>query len=104
MKRYYKQFKITFQCTKPFRIKIIISLLKRKDLVEANTLLRNSKALNATNLKCILIIVVNKATQICPTKHAGEKRERIYSFQSFLTSALDRVSGERHAPAVLKNH
>jgi hypothetical protein len=89
---------------KTFGIPIIISLLKRKDLVEANTLLRNSKALNATNLKFILTIVVNKATQICPTKHAGAKRERIYSPHSFLTSALGRVRGERHAPAVLKNH
>jgi hypothetical protein len=31
--------------------------------------------------------------------HAGDKGESIYSFYSFLTSALNSVSGQRHAPA-----
>jgi hypothetical protein len=35
------------------------------------------------------------------TRHAGAWRERRYSSYSFLTSALDGVSGQRHAPAAL---
>jgi hypothetical protein len=36
-----------------------------------------------------------------PLRHAGAKGERSYSFYSFMTSALDGVSGQRHAPAAL---
>jgi hypothetical protein len=32
-------------------------------------------------------------------RHSGHKGERKYSSYSFLTSALDRVSGQHHAPA-----
>jgi hypothetical protein len=35
------------------------------------------------------------------TRHGGAWRERRYSSYSFLTSALDGVSGQRHAPAAL---
>jgi hypothetical protein len=35
------------------------------------------------------------------THHAGVKRERRYSSYSFLTSALDGVSGQRHGPAAI---
>jgi hypothetical protein len=35
------------------------------------------------------------------TRHAGTKRERSYISYSFLTAALDGVSGQRHAPAAL---
>jgi hypothetical protein len=34
-------------------------------------------------------------------RHSRKKRDRRYSFYSFLTSALDRVSGQRHAPTAL---
>jgi hypothetical protein len=34
-------------------------------------------------------------------RHACDKEERIYSSYSFLTSALDRVSCQRHAPVTL---
>jgi hypothetical protein len=43
-------------------------------------------------------IVKSKAV---PLRHAGAKRERNYSSYSFWTSALDRVSSQRHAPAAL---
>jgi hypothetical protein len=33
--------------------------------------------------------------------HSGEKGERSYNSYSFLTSTLDRVSGQRHALALL---
>jgi hypothetical protein len=40
--------------------------------------------------------------KICPdSRHAGAKGERRYSSYSFLTSALDGVSGHREAPAAL---
>jgi hypothetical protein len=35
------------------------------------------------------------------TRHGGAWGERRYSSYSFLTSALDGVSGQRHAPAAL---
>jgi hypothetical protein len=35
------------------------------------------------------------------TRHAGDKRDSKYSSYSFLTSALDGVSGQRHAPAAI---
>jgi hypothetical protein len=38
------------------------------------------------------------------TLHGGAWGERIYSSYSFLTSALDGVSGQRHAPAALCSH
>jgi hypothetical protein len=39
---------------------------------------------------------------ICPaTCHAGAKGEKKHSSYSFFTSALDGVSGQRHAPAAL---
>jgi hypothetical protein len=41
-----------------------------------------------------------KQTLIKYTRKAGAKEERKYSSYSFLTSALDGVSGERHVPAV----
>jgi hypothetical protein len=34
-------------------------------------------------------------------RHADDKGESIYSSYSFLTSALDGVSAQRHAPAAL---
>jgi hypothetical protein len=38
----------------------------------------------------------------CPAaRHAGPNEEREYSSYSFLTSALDEVSGLHHTPAVL---
>jgi hypothetical protein len=40
----------------------------------------------------------NKAVPLPPCRRQGEEE---YSFYSFLTSSLDRVSGHRHAPAVL---
>jgi hypothetical protein len=40
--------------------------------------------------------------QSCPaTRHGGTWGERRYSSYSYLTSALDGVSGQRHAPAAL---
>jgi hypothetical protein len=33
--------------------------------------------------------------------HAGTKEEKQYSSYSFVTSALDGVSGQRHGPAAL---
>jgi hypothetical protein len=35
------------------------------------------------------------------TRHEGKCGERRYSSYSYLTSALDGVSGQRHAPAAL---
>jgi hypothetical protein len=35
------------------------------------------------------------------TRQGGALGERVYSSYSFLTSALDRVSGQRHAPTAL---
>jgi hypothetical protein len=40
-----------------------------------------------------------KSEQICPT--TAMQLPRKYSSYSFLTSALDGVSGQRHAPAAL---
>jgi hypothetical protein len=43
-----------------------------------------------------------KHKQSCPaTRHRGAKGERRYSFYSFLSLALDRVSGQRHAPTTI---
>jgi hypothetical protein len=39
-----------------------------------------------------------KQSHYTPWRYLGERR---YSFYSFLTSALDGVSGQRHAPAAL---
>jgi hypothetical protein len=36
-------------------------------------------------------------------RHAGAKGETKYKSYSFFTSALDEVSGQRHAPAALHN-
>jgi hypothetical protein len=36
-----------------------------------------------------------------PLRHSGAKGERRYSSYSFLTSALDRVSGQRYASAAV---
>jgi hypothetical protein len=33
-------------------------------------------------------------------RHTGDKGERTYSSYSFLTSALDGVSGQRHGPVL----
>jgi hypothetical protein len=40
----------------------------------------------------------SKAVQL---RHEGAKGERLYCFYSFLASALDEVSGQRHARAAL---
>jgi hypothetical protein len=44
---------------------------------------------------------VKSKVKLVSYRHAGEKRERNYSSYSFLTSALDGVSGQRHGPAAL---
>jgi hypothetical protein len=45
-------------------------------------------------------ILIKVFLKSCPTtRHAGAWGERRYSSYSFLTSALDGVSGQRHAPA-----
>jgi hypothetical protein len=46
---------------------------------------------------CIYFDVAKKSSPA--TRHGGAWRERRYIFYSFLTSALDGVSGQRHDPA-----
>jgi hypothetical protein len=45
--------------------------------------------------------LIMRVQRCLATRHAGDKRERKYSSYSFLTSALDGVSGQRHAPAAI---
>jgi hypothetical protein len=42
-----------------------------------------------------------QSVKLYRSRHAGDKVERIYSSNSFLTSALDEMSGQSHVPAVL---
>jgi hypothetical protein len=42
-----------------------------------------------------------KVIKTVSIRHVGTKVERKYSSNSFLTSALDGMSGQRHAPALL---
>jgi hypothetical protein len=42
-----------------------------------------------------------KEMKLSHNRYVGDKRERKYSSYSFLISALDGVSGQRHAPTVL---
>jgi hypothetical protein len=57
-----------------------------------------SSKLIELGLNFSLIVQQRKAVPLC---HAGTKGDRKYSSYSFLTLALMRVSGERHARAVL---
>jgi hypothetical protein len=41
------------------------------------------------------------AAAVPATRHGGTRGERSYSSYSYLTSALDGVSGQRHVPAAL---
>jgi hypothetical protein len=43
----------------------------------------------------------NHESKSVPLRYTGAKEERRCSSYSFLTSALDGVSGQRHAPAAL---
>jgi hypothetical protein len=43
--------------------------------------------------------LIVKQEKLSLYRHEGDKGERKYSSYSFLTSALDGVSGQRHAPA-----
>jgi hypothetical protein len=54
---------------------------------------------NLQRLGCICIDRVKKSSPA--TRHGGAWGERRYSSYSFTTSALDGVSGQRHAPAAL---
>jgi hypothetical protein len=59
----------------------------------------DKKHLRAASRESMAIVKFQRPTQWCPQFHY--KRERTYSSYSFLTSAVDRVSGQRHAPAAL---
>jgi hypothetical protein len=55
-----------------------------------------------TNVNSVKRILQNKKKAYSPaTCRGGAWGERMYSSYSFLTSAVDGVSGQRHAPAAL---
>jgi hypothetical protein len=56
-------------------------------------------AVNMENI-CDIYHDVSESKAV-PLRHAGAKGERKHSSYSFLTSALDGVSGQHHAPAAL---
>jgi hypothetical protein len=65
----------------------------------ATTHLKKHTALNP--LRPWSTILIYKVSKTVPLRHADAKGKRRYSSYSFLTSTLDGVSGQRHAPAAL---
>jgi hypothetical protein len=53
------------------------------------------------NLKSESRLSETKTVKLSRYHHAGDTEERKYSSYSFLTSALDGMNGQRHAPATL---
>jgi hypothetical protein len=50
---------------------------------------------------CSVLILRYVRCKAAPLRHVDAKGERIFNSDSFLTSALDGVNGQRHAPAPL---
>jgi hypothetical protein len=60
-----------------------------------------SKSVRENTIIKLFTIQCKSKSKTVPLRHAGEKGERKYSSYSFFTSALEGVSGQRHAPAAL---
>jgi hypothetical protein len=59
------------------------------------------KAFHFLLAKIRLVYWTHKKVKVSRYRHADHKEERSYISYSFLTSTLDGVNGQRHAPATL---
>ena len=82
-------------------------------LMFSDTLLKSTKMISGSRIDWLVLVIVarrvygkgkgkGKGTVHPITGHEGPKREWRYSSTLSLTSALDGVGGQRHAPAVLR--